>query len=158
LVFAIMSWNEGIKDAGESVATALKLFIIIVVLIVVMRVFENIDLGIKIDFTPIKLSVYLIIAIVILIGVPGGLVTFLKAVNSPWWGIGYLLGLILLTPFAYIVVQMVSNSVNVSLPENAISIVDTTSEINLVSIGVVIGFVTLVIIIIYKLIEKTYSY
>jgi len=123
-----------------------------------MHVFENIDLGIKIDFTPIKLSVYLIIAIVILIGVPGELATFLKAANKPWWGIGYLLGLILLTPFAYIVVQMVSNSVNVSLPENAISIVDTTSEINLVSIGVVIGFVTLVIIIIYKLIEKAYSY
>jgi len=34
LAFAIMSWNEGVKDAGETVATALKLFIIIVVLIV----------------------------------------------------------------------------------------------------------------------------
>jgi hypothetical protein len=73
-------------------------------------------------------------------------------------GIGYLMGLVLLAPFAYIVAQTVSSSVNVSLPESAISIVDMSSEISLVSIGVVIGFAILVIIIIYKLIEKMYSY
>lgn len=94
-----MSWNGGVRDAGETVANALKLFIIIVVLIAIMCAFENIDLGIKIDFTLIKQSVYLIITVIVLIGALSGLVAFLKAVDNPWWGIGYLLGLILLAPY-----------------------------------------------------------
>jgi len=158
LVFYSMSWNKGINDAGEAVVTALKFFIIIAMLITIMGAFENMDPEIKIDFALVKQSVGLIVTIIVLLGVLSGLVVFLKAVDNPWWGIGYLMGLVLLVPFAYIVAQTVSSSVNVGLPESAISIVDMTSEINLVSIGVVIGFVLLVIIVVYKLMEKMYSY
>ncbi len=113
---------------------------------------------INVDFTCLKQFVTSILAIVALIGALDVLAVFLKAVNSPWWGIGYLIGLALLTPFVYIVAQAVSSSVNVSLPECVTNIVDATSEINLVSIGVVVGFVVLIIIVIYKLMEDMYSY
>lgn len=54
--------------------------------------------------------------------------------------------------------QVVSISVNTSLPESTTSVVDVTSEINLVPIGVVVGFILLIIGIVYKLLEETYSY
>jgi hypothetical protein len=80
-----MSLSEGINDARESIVIALKVFIIIFILIAIMSVFENIDTEIKIDIVPVKQFVGLIVTTIVLLGVLGGLVIFLRAVDNPWW-------------------------------------------------------------------------
>jgi hypothetical protein len=153
-----MSLSEGINDAGKAIGMMITLVVTIVVAYAVLEVLRDAFTGTGVDTSYIEQSrgqINFLVAMFLIVGGIGGLITFMKAIDNPSWGFGYFIGLIILAPLAIGVVLILGNSIYVKVSSDVYDVSNVYSEAILALVGVIIG---LIIMLVYKVVNDAYSY
>ena len=152
-----MGLSRGFNDAIESIGGALTIIVIIVVEILFMGMIfslvyttisstktsigEFIATSFRETFNTFNTSLNSLIFILSLIGTFGIIETFSKAIDDPEWGIGYTVGLAIISSLAILVVVVLLSVPYVPQFKGLLSFIDPSGEIIATTIGAIVGLI-----------------